>query len=64
MNALHCAITEGATTVIPLLLALGADPTRPNENGQTPLELAEASGMQESVNLIRAALGITEEDKL
>jgi hypothetical protein len=55
-TALHAAISgRGSEAIIRYLLGRGADAAAANARGQTPLALAERSGADEIVALVRAA---------
>ena len=40
VTALHRAVRNRCSMAVATMLALGADPQRPNDNGSTPLALA------------------------
>jgi len=52
---LHHAANNADSTA--RLLAAGADPTLPNANGDTPLDLAERDGALEVAVLLRRHVG-------
>lgn len=58
MNALHYAIHYKRPAMVKFLLSKGASPFIVNEDGKTPLELAEKSGNQEIILLIRNKTGM------
>jgi ankyrin repeat protein len=47
------AAVNGHVDIVRMLLEAGADPRAVNEEGRTALELAEAAGQPEVVNLLR-----------
>jgi ankyrin repeat protein len=53
---LHSAAFNGNAEIVGLLLAAGADPAAPNDDGKTPLDLAREQG-HEDVLRIRASNG-------
>lgn len=58
MNALHYAIHYKRPAMVKFLLSKGASPFIVNEDGKTPLELAEKTGNQDIILLIRNKTGI------
>ena len=56
-TALGLAARFGATSAARLLLSLGADPTIPAADGQTPLQIAENEGKTAIVEMLQRAIG-------
>ena len=54
-TALHHAAGAGAVDAVRVLLQAGADATRQNAAGQTPLSLAQRAGHERVVALLRNA---------
>ena len=53
-TALHYAAGMGVSTLVDLLLDRGADPSRPDEEGKTPIDVAIESNHSDIADLIRA----------
>jgi ankyrin repeat protein len=56
-SLLHWAALRGHDSVVELLLAKGANPRAANDNGETPLQVAERAGRTTTARLLRGALG-------
>lgn len=55
-TALHLAAQHGHSEIVQLLLEAGADPTTRNNEGRTPLDLANTYIRQPAIALLEAAL--------
>ena len=55
-TALHMAAEQGHHQVVSVLVYAGVDPTIGDSDGQTPLDIVQAGGHQECVDLLDAAL--------
>jgi uncharacterized protein YegJ (DUF2314 family) len=53
-TSLHSQALAGATSWVEVLLAAGADPNAKNDDGRTPVELAEFIGWPEIVAILKA----------
>jgi ankyrin repeat protein len=56
-SPLHEAARSGSAEVVSLLLEHGADASRVDGEGKTPLEIASERGDEEAVELLRQAVG-------
>ena len=54
LTPLHVACVEGQLAVVKMLVAAGAQTNLPNNNGSTPLDLAEENGHTAVVKWMRA----------
>lgn len=52
-STLHEAVEQGCTEMVRLLLEYGADPERENDEGQTPLSLAEENEHAETIDILK-----------
>src|SRR5262249_47537911 len=55
-TALNCAVVQEKREIVEFLLAHGADPNIPNQNGLTPLEQASSRGKETALALVKLLL--------